>query len=107
MLTVEASAWQTMVRHAEATYPRECCGVMLGTVESGAKRVTLARALDNAYEGGQEDRYEIRPVDLLRVEREAREQQALGDWHLSTRILTATLTSPRLTWSIAAPGIAL
>lgn len=83
MLTIESGPWQVMVRHAEATYPRECCGVMLGTVVNGEKRVTIAHALENAYEGGQEDRYEIRPVDLLRVEREAREQQlsVIGIFH--------------------------
>ena len=72
-----------MVRHAEATYPRECCGVMLGTAAGDQKSVTIAHAMDNAYEGGQEDRYEIRPVDLLRVEREAREQKlsVIGIFH--------------------------
>ena len=83
MLKIEAAAWDVMVRHAEATYPRECCGVMLGTAESGEKLVSIAHALDNAYEGGQEDRYEIRPVDLLRVEREAREKKlsVIGIFH--------------------------
>ncbi len=83
MLTIEPSAWEVMVRHAEATYPRECCGVMLGTASGEQKRVTIAHALENAYEGGQEDRYEIRPVDLLRVEREAREQKlsVIGIFH--------------------------
>ena len=83
MLTIEALAWQVMTSHAEATYPRECCGVMLGTVQGDQKLVTVAHGLDNAYEGGQEDRYEIRPVDLLRVEREAREQKlsVIGIFH--------------------------
>jgi proteasome lid subunit RPN8/RPN11 len=83
MLTIGASAWQVMVRHAEATYPRECCGVLLGTATGDQKLVKIAHALDNAYDGGQEDRYEIRPVDLLRVEREAREQKlsVLGIFH--------------------------
>ncbi len=72
-----------MVSHAEATYPRECCGVMLGTAQGDHKLVTIARAVDNAYEGGQEDRYEIRPADLLRIEREAREQKltVIGIFH--------------------------
>ena len=83
MLTIDALAWRVMTCHAEATYPRECCGVMLGTVQGEQKLVTVALAVDNAYEGGQEDRYEIRPVDLLRVEREAREQKlsVIGIFH--------------------------
>jgi proteasome lid subunit RPN8/RPN11 len=72
MTKIEAAAWQVMKQHAEATFPRECCGVMTGTIDSGGKQVVAAAALDNVYEGGQEDRYEIRPEDLLRVEKEAR-----------------------------------
>ncbi|BDC51510.1 hypothetical protein F183_A38260 [Bryobacterales bacterium F-183] len=68
MLTIEKAAWDVMVAHAEATYPNECCGVMLGK----GKTVTRAKALDNTYEGAQEDRYEIRPEDLLAADREAR-----------------------------------
>lgn len=83
MITIDPRAWQVMVDHAQATYPRECCGVMLGTVTGDDKQVTIALALENAYEGGQEDRYEIRPEDLLRVEREAREKKlsVIGIFH--------------------------
>lgn len=68
MLTIEKAAWDIMVAHAEATYPNECCGVMLGK----GKTVTRAQALENTYQGAQEDRYEIRPEDLLAADREAR-----------------------------------
>ena len=72
-----------MVRHAEATYPRECCGVMIGPIDGDQKRVTEAFALENAYTGGQEDRYEIRPEDLLQADREARKQgvDLIGIFH--------------------------
>jgi proteasome lid subunit RPN8/RPN11 len=72
-----------MVAHAEATYPNECCGAMLGTAEGDDKTVTVALPLENAYTGAQEDRYEIRPEDLLRVEREARQRglDVLGIFH--------------------------
>ncbi|MCW5966368.1 MAG: M67 family metallopeptidase, partial [Bryobacterales bacterium] len=65
-------------------YPNECCGVMLGrsSVPDGTpagapasaeiKDILRAVPLENVYDGGQADRYEIRPMDLLRVEREAR-----------------------------------
>ncbi|MBS1835894.1 MAG: M67 family metallopeptidase [Acidobacteria bacterium] len=68
MLTIEKAAWDVMVAHAEATYPNECCGVMLGK----GKTVTRAKAVENTYQGAQEDRYEIRPEDLLAADREAR-----------------------------------
>ena len=74
MIEIEKPAWDIMVRHAEATYPRECCGVMIGFIDSDHKKVIEARALENVYTGGQEDRYEIRPADLLEADRSARKQ---------------------------------
>ena len=65
MIEIDNQAWEVMVRHAEATYPVECCGIMIGSIDGDRKRVVEARALENAYTGGQEDRYEIRPTDLL------------------------------------------
>jgi len=61
-----------MVRHAERVYPNECCGAMLGRVEGGAKLVTEAVPMENAYAGEQADRYELRPEDLLEADRQAR-----------------------------------
>lgn len=74
MLEIQPEPWQLLVAHAEASYPRECCGVLLGTQANGIKSATKALALDNVYDGPQEDRYEIRPADLLRAERDARAQ---------------------------------
>jgi proteasome lid subunit RPN8/RPN11 len=70
MITIEKAAWDIMVAHAESTYPNECCGVMLGK----AKTVTAAKPLENIYQGAHEDRYEIRPEDLLSADREARKE---------------------------------
>ena len=83
MIEIESQAWEVMVRHAEATYPRECCGVMIGSIDDGHKRVTEGRALENAYTGGQEDRYEIRPADLLQADRDARNEglDVIGIFH--------------------------
>ena len=83
MIEVEKQAWEVMVRHAEATYPRECCGVMIGSIDGYQKRVVEAVALENTYVGGQEDRYEIRPEDLLNSDREARKQglDLIGIFH--------------------------
>ena len=66
-----------MVAHAEATYPNECCGAMLGqtklgTVDGDVKNVTLAERLENAYAGAQGARYEVRPQDLAAAEKKAR-----------------------------------
>lgn len=79
MVRVHAEAWATMRQHAEATYPRECCGAFLGQ----GSQVTLAIPLDNVYEGSQADRFEVRPADLVRVERESRARgvELLGIYH--------------------------
>ncbi len=72
-----------MVAHAQSTYPDECCGVMIGKVHGPAKDVTEAVAVENAYKGKQEDRYEIRPEDLLAADKKARAKglELIGIFH--------------------------
>ncbi len=72
MIEIEKPAWETMVGHAQKTFPNECCGAMLGRIDGDRKVVTLAVPIENSYEGAQEARYEIKPEDLLAAEREAR-----------------------------------
>jgi proteasome lid subunit RPN8/RPN11 len=72
MIEIEETPWQTMVLHAERTYPDECCGAMLGHVHGQSKRVTEALPLENSFHGEKQDHYELRPEDLLAAEREAR-----------------------------------
>lgn len=72
MIEIEEKTWQTMVLHAERTYPNECCGVMLGRIMGDTKYVTDALPLENAFHGAQQERYEIRPEDLLSAESSAR-----------------------------------
>ena len=84
MLTIEQAPWDVMVAHAEATYPNECCGVMLGSkAKDGGKTIVEAFAVENVYVGKQEDRYEIRPEDLLAAERTARAKKLdiIGIFH--------------------------
>ena len=68
-----------MVRHAESTFPKECCGVMVGV--EGV--VTRAVTLPNVYDGPQEDFFVMDPRDLARVDEEARKAGAsvLGVFH--------------------------
>jgi proteasome lid subunit RPN8/RPN11 len=63
-----------MVSHARKTYPNECCGAMLGSVDGEEKAVRVAVPLDNAFTGEQGKRYEIRPQDLVAAEAAARLQ---------------------------------
>ena len=83
MIRVSAAPWREMVTHAQSTYPNECCGAMLGTVDNGSKRVAIAMPLENASAGSQQQRYELRPEDLLNADREARRQKMdlIGIYH--------------------------
>jgi proteasome lid subunit RPN8/RPN11 len=83
MIKINAGAWETMVGHAQSTFPDECCGVMVGTIDGDSKTVTTAIAVENAYKGKQEDRYEIRPEDLLAADKTARAQglDLIGIFH--------------------------
>ena len=72
MIKINDTAWAAMVAHAEATFPNECCGAMIGTIDSDTKNVTLAEPIENSYSGAQGARYELRPEDLLAADRKAR-----------------------------------
>lgn len=79
MINIEKTAWATMVSHVESTYPKEGCGVMLGS----GQVVTTAIPLPNAYAGPQEDFFTISPEDLRRTDEQARRDglDILGIFH--------------------------
>lgn len=83
MIRIEPEAWTAMLAHAEKAYPYECCGAMLGSTDAGEKRVSRAVALENAYAGAQNARYEIKPEDLLEADRAARRDglDLIGIYH--------------------------
>jgi len=83
MIRIEAQPWRAMVEHARRTYPNECCGAMLGVMDSGEKVVREALPLENAYAGAQASRYELRPEDLMAADRAARERHMdlIGIYH--------------------------
>ena len=83
MIDIEAGPFTEMVAHAEATYPNECCGAMLGSLDGDQKTVRVALKLDNAASGSQRAYYELRPEDLLRADRAARERKMdlIGIYH--------------------------
>jgi proteasome lid subunit RPN8/RPN11 len=72
MIKIDETAWKTMVDHAEAKFPNECCGAMIGSISGDVKNVTLAQPLENSYSGLQAARYELRPEDLLEADKKAR-----------------------------------
>jgi proteasome lid subunit RPN8/RPN11 len=83
MIRIEPEPWATIVAHARASYPDECCGAMLGSTDGGTRIVRQAIALENAFEGAQATRYELRPADLLAADKAARERHMdlIGIYH--------------------------
>jgi proteasome lid subunit RPN8/RPN11 len=79
MIRISKPAWETMVSHVERTFPKEGCGLMIGS--DGV--VQEAVPLPNTYNGPQEDFFVIDPKDLHRVDRESRERglDVLGVFH--------------------------
>jgi proteasome lid subunit RPN8/RPN11 len=66
-----------ILRHGEADYPEECCGLLIGTFgDEGERTVTDLLPISNARESAaRHNRFLIEPLDMLRGERHAR---ALG-----------------------------
>jgi proteasome lid subunit RPN8/RPN11 len=83
MMHIERGPWREMVNHAQAVYPNECCGAMLGRIDGDNKTVSVAMVLDNVSQGSQAARYELRPEDLLKADREARARglDMIGIYH--------------------------
>lgn len=83
MIRIEQDPWAQMVEHARAVYPNECCGAMLGASSNGTKLVTSAMRLENAHQGSQAARYELRAEDLLKADAEARKRKldVIGIYH--------------------------
>ncbi len=82
MIHIEETPWRVMCEHAEAAYPDECCGVMLGSVDE-VKMVIEAMPMDNAAEGSKRAHYVLAPDDLVRADRAAaaRGLDLIGIYH--------------------------
>jgi len=65
--------------HAAATYPDECCGLLVGQGDE----VLAVEATRNAFAAESGDRFEIDPLDHVRVWEAARRagRQILGCYH--------------------------
>ena len=83
MIRIEPEPWAAMVAHARQTYPNECCGAMLGSIDDAGKTVRVALPLENAFDGVQAARYELRPQDLLAADKAAHERHMdlIGIYH--------------------------
>ena len=102
MIRLSEAHEQSIRAHGASEFPRECCGVLLGDLDAGVKRVTEVRGLPNTFVPseefeqsvagsatpvaeavGQERRFMVSPDAMLSLMREERQtgRKVLGFYH--------------------------
>jgi proteasome lid subunit RPN8/RPN11 len=83
MLKISQSDFDALRRHGEQTYPHECCGVLLGSMEGDERRVSEVVPCGNTRDDRPQDRYHIDPRELVRIQRQGRERglDIVGFYH--------------------------
>ena len=87
MLRLSQQIYDAIREHGEATYPHECCGVLLGrfSVEDGRpiNDVDDAIRAGNTRSDSAHNRYHIAPQELVRIQRTGRERglDIVGFYH--------------------------
>jgi proteasome lid subunit RPN8/RPN11 len=77
VLRLTRASYDQIRAHGEETYPHECCGALLGHVTSDGLQVEAAVRAGNTRTDSAHNRYNISPLELVKIEREAR-RQGLG-----------------------------
>jgi proteasome lid subunit RPN8/RPN11 len=71
-LKIPVELYNQLRQHGEATYPHECCGVLVGEFdEAGGKAVKAAVQCGNTRTDSLANRYHISPSELVRIQRDA------------------------------------
>ena len=79
MIKIQSSLLRQIYDHGEASYPHECCGLLVGTTDKDKNHTVHAvRKCKNLNKERARDRYDMDPLDMLRVEREF----ADGPWDI-------------------------
>jgi proteasome lid subunit RPN8/RPN11 len=83
MLRLTATTYEELRVHGEVTYPHECCGVLLGRSEDGVNTVEAAVRAGNTRTDSAHNRYNIAPQELVKIQRQGREQgwDIVGFYH--------------------------
>jgi proteasome lid subunit RPN8/RPN11 len=71
-LILSRALYDDLRSHGEATYPNECCGILLGRTDAGAIRVTSLLRAGNTRTDSAHNRYNIAPEELIAAQRQAR-----------------------------------
>ncbi len=83
MLKIRHNEYTALRQHGEETYPHECCGVLLGSIDGDARIVTSIVRAGNTRVDSPHNRYHIDPKELVRIQREGRErgEDIVGFYH--------------------------
>ena len=83
MLKLSEAEYNAIRRHGEETYPHECCGALLGHSDGESRTVIQSVRCGNTRSDSPHNRYHISPQELVRIQREAREQgvEIVGFYH--------------------------
>src|SRR5580658_9606431 len=77
VLHMSRAVYKAIRAHGEETYPFECCGALLGRSIQAGWQVEAAVPAGNTRTDSAHNRYSIAPLELVKIEREAR-RQGLG-----------------------------
>ena len=83
MLKISQKDYDALRRHGEETYPHECCGVLLGRMDGDERVVSSVVRCGNTRTDSPQNRYNIDPRELVRIQRQGREQgeDIVGFYH--------------------------
>ena len=84
MIELHESHLNEIREHGERDYPFECCGLLIGRFSDGKKSVAETYPISNAREEeAKRNRFLIRPEELLRGEKLARQKglDVVGFYH--------------------------
>ncbi len=68
------AVYKAIRAHGQETYPHECCGALLGRPAAEGWQIEVLVKAGNTRTDSAHNRYQIAPVELVRIEREARQQ---------------------------------
>jgi proteasome lid subunit RPN8/RPN11 len=72
VLQLTRTVYEAIRAHGEETYPNECCGALLGRSTADSWRIEVTVKAGNTRTDSAHNRYNIAPVELVKIEREAR-----------------------------------
>ena len=83
MLQISKADYDLIRWEAQKSYPHECCGILLGKIEGGRRRVTLTITCENTRHESAATRYSIEPEKVIAALKLARSraETIVGFYH--------------------------